>query len=328
MSVQFGRWSFDEETDSATSTKRVRTILSACAPDGVTIENIGPLTLVFGAFHTSTESPRQRQPFVSRQGNWFMWDGRLDNREECLSALDISDARFPDVAIVARAYELGGAESFGHLIGDWALSIWNPVERNLVLATDFLGARRLYYSTDHKRVVWSTILDPLVLFSDRPFAICEEYLAGWLSAFPRETLTPFKDICAVPAGHCVTIRKGSVMTRQFWKFDSHKRARCGNDREFEEEFLALFQKSIARRLRSSSPVLAELSGGVDSSSIVCTADRLCTQGVVDQRLDTVSYFDDGEPNWDERPFVYAVEKTARSAGRPHRHRFSGCSDPR
>ena len=60
-----------------------------------------------------------------------------------------------DVGIVAAAYEKWGADCFAKLIGDWALSIWNPLDRSLLLAKDPIGTKHLYYSLDEQ----STILE-------------------------------------------------------------------------------------------------------------------------------------------------------------------------
>jgi asparagine synthase (glutamine-hydrolysing) len=62
-------------------------------------------------------------------------------------------------------------------------------------------------------------------------------------------------------------------------------------------------------------VLAELSGGMDSSSIVCMSDYLNERGV-DERssVDTVSYFNDEEPNWNEKPYFLKVEERRGKAG--------------
>jgi len=48
---------------------------------------------------------------------------------------------------------------------------------------------------------------------------------------------------------------------------------------------------------------------MDSSSIVCMADRLFKSGQADApRVDTVSFHTDSEPDWNEAPFFTAVEQ--------------------
>src|SRR5712691_5792480 len=118
-----------------------------------------------------------------------------------------STDEYTDVEIVAGAYEKWGADCLGKLIGDWALSIWSPRERSLILAKDFVGTRHLYYSMEKDHVTWSTILDPLVLFAGRTFEICEEYIAGWFSImFPAANLTPYVGIHAVSPSSVVLLQ--------------------------------------------------------------------------------------------------------------------------
>ena len=55
---------------------------------------------------------------------------------------------------------------------------------------------------------------------------------------------------------------------------------------------------------------------MDSSSIVCVADTLLARGTADTpRLDTLSYYDDSEPNWNERPYIAKVEEKRGQTGR-------------
>ena len=77
----------------------------------------------------------------------------------------------------------------------------------------------------------------------------------------------------------------------------------------------MFATAVRRKLRSDRPVLAELSGGRDSSSIVCVADNVIARGAAEiPRLDTISYYDDSEPNWNERPYFAKVEEKRRRTG--------------
>src|SRR6266702_6630587 len=77
----------------------------------------------------------------------------------------------------------------------------------------------------------------------------------------------------------------------------------------------VFAKAVQRSLRSDRPVLAELSGGRDSTSIVCMADSIIARGTAETpRLDTLSMYDDSEPNWNERPYFTKVEEKRGRTG--------------
>jgi asparagine synthase (glutamine-hydrolysing) len=56
-------------------------------------------------------------------------------------------------------------------------------------------------------------------------------------------------------------------------------------------------------------VLAELSGGMDSSSIVCMADKILAANHVEcPRLDTISWHDDSDPGDDDQEYFTVVER--------------------
>ena len=286
----------------------------------------GNISILYRGFHTTKESRRESQPHVTSSGAILTWDGRLDNRAELIGQLgDLVTAHSTDVEIVSAAYEYWWEDCFAMLIGDWALSIWNPHTRSLILAKDPIGTRHLYYSFDDKQVSWSTILDPLVLLAGKTFALCEEYIAGWFSFFPAAHLTPYVGIHSVPPSSSVLIRAGKHIVSKYWDFDPSKRIRYRADGEYEEHFRAVFGESVRRRLRSDSPILAELSGGMDSSSIVCMADTIIARGAAETpRLDTISYYDDSEPNWNERPYFTKVEE---KRGRTGTHIDVGSQEP-
>jgi asparagine synthase (glutamine-hydrolysing) len=315
MSVQFGRLNWENRTASPRYLEKIAATLAPFGPDSNEVFSKNGLTVLYRAFHTTAESRRETQPYISRSGSIITWDGRLDNRSDLVDKLKGSlTSQSTDVEIVATAFDTWGTASFAQLIGDWALSICRSDARTVILAKDPIGLRHLYYRSANNELIWSSLLDPLVLFSGRQFAPCEEYLAGWLSGHPSPRLTPYSGICSVPPSFYVLFEPKRVALKQHWDFHSGHSIRYRTDTEYEEHFRAVFATAIQRRLRSDRPILAHLSGGMDSSSIVCMADTLAWHSSHQPVVDTISWYDDSNPGLDERPYFTKVEEKRGKPG--------------
>jgi asparagine synthase (glutamine-hydrolysing) len=327
VGIQFGRWSFDCRPCAPDYLTKVNASLAPYGHDSDESYSKDGTNILYRAFHTTTEAHTETQPHISSSGIIIIWDGRLDNRDELSRDLrpDLIKGS-SDLAIVAAAYEQWDTGCFAKLIGDWALSIWSPKNRFLILAKDPIGTRHLYYSFNKDQISWSTILDPLVLFSGKTFSICEEYIAGWFSYFPAVHLTPYDGIHAVPPSSFVFVRPCGQTIRKYWDFDPSKRIRYPRDADYEAHFRSVFAQAIQRRLRSNRPILAELSGGMDSSAIVCMADTIVAGGSAETpRLDTVSWYYDFDPALDERPYIGKVEAKRGRKGW-HINASASCGD--
>jgi asparagine synthase (glutamine-hydrolysing) len=316
MSVQFGRWNLDGKPIDPDYLEAVNSALSPYGPDGNGSHACKDIAILYHAFHTTKESHKEVQPHTCASGAVITWDGRLDNRGDLISEIrDSLGVDSTDLEIVAAAYKKFGSKCLGKLIGDWALSIWNPIEHSLLLAKDPIGTRHLYYTLEQTHIAWSTVLAPLVWFADTTLKISEEYVAGWLSMFPAAHLTPWRTIYAVCPSSFVFLKPGKHVVTKYWDFTSNSKIRYGSDAEYEEHFRNVLENAVRRRLRADGPVLAELSGGRDSSSIVCVADKIMASGNAETpRLDTISYFNDDEPNWNERPYFSKVEEKRGQTG--------------
>jgi asparagine synthase (glutamine-hydrolysing) len=316
MSVQFGLWNFDGKPADRAYLDKISPVLAPYGPDDRGIHLKDNIGILYNAFHTTSESRREAQPCSLASGIVLSWDGRLDNRSELIGLLtDVLATGSTDVEIVGAAYQRWGTDCLAKLLGDWALAIWNPHTRSVILAKDFAGKRHLYYTVDDNRLTWSTVLDPLVMFSGKRLELCEEYIAGWLGFFPAAHLTPYIGIHAVPPASFVVIQPGKVEIRKYWDFDTEKRLRYRTDAEYEEHFRSVFTQAVRRSLRSDRTVGAHLSGGRDSTSIVCMADTIFANGAFPSPgLETISFYDDSEPNWNERPYFTIVEKRRGRSG--------------
>jgi asparagine synthase (glutamine-hydrolysing) len=316
MSAQAGVWNSDGRPIELQLLKDFSNSLKLQGPDGEFSYVEGSVALLYRPFHTTIESRRERQPHVSRKGFVVTWDGRLDNREDLIAELQGHlDVEPTDVDIVAAAFDRWETRCFGRMVGDWALSVWKPARRELVLACDFMAIRHIFYHVKNERVWWATDISPIVSLSGDTFRIDEDYVAGYFALYPEGHLTPYRSIREVPPGHFVRIRDGQTTVDRYWQFLTKSRIRYKTDGEYEDHFRHIYWQSLRRRLRSDSPILAELSGGLDSSSIVCVADEILAkeQGYT-PRLDTLSYTDLTEPNGDDAVYRERVERTRGRRG--------------
>jgi asparagine synthase (glutamine-hydrolysing) len=315
MAVQFGIWNFNQNRFDPRAFDSKQELLARYGPDGEGTYKSSNVTVLYRCFHTTAEVDVPGQPYVSPTGSVFAWDGRLDNRDDLAADLGLPFAA-PDVEIVSQAYHRWQDECLWRLIGDWAISIWNPVEKSLLLAKDHIGTRHLYYFFHSDGIVWSTLLEPLVGILDDVPKLDLEFIAGWLGFGPASDRSPYTDVKAVPACHYLKIQPGRTRITKYWDFDPRKRIFYNLDSDYEEHFRLVFGEAVRRRLRSNRPVLAELSGGMDSASIVCTADKLISEEPSAYfSLDTISYYSDSEPNWNEQPFFSLVETKRGRIGR-------------
>ena len=309
MSVQAGIWNFDGRVADRELVRTFSESLRYTGPEGAKSYIDGPIAILYLAFHTTAESRLERQPYVSSGGQFITWDGRLDNRQELAAAVNLHyEPQLTDVEIVAAAFDRCGTGCFPRIIGDWALSVWRPQESQLILAVDYLSIRHLFYSVEKETVSWASDPSPLMLLYKRHYHIDDNYIAGYFALDPESDITPFQEIRQVAAGHYVTINKSAVSSRRYW-IPAPYSIRYRADGEYEEHFRNLFRQAVSRRLRAGTPVLAELSGGIDSSSIVCMADNILSdQGGPAPRLDTISHYDLTEPNTDDWKFLRIIEQ--------------------
>jgi asparagine synthase (glutamine-hydrolysing) len=313
MRVQFGRWNFDGSRISRTYIERARAMLAPFGPDDECEFADGGVHIILRAFPTDGQTAQDAEIHSTASGGLLAWNGRLDNGIEILEELGghsnvVKINPADDLSIVIAAYNSWKTDCFRRLIGDWSISVWDPRDRTLILATDFVGIRHLYYSVQPEFVAWSSVLDPLVLLCRRALTLDEEYIAGWISSYPEPDLTPYVGINRVPPGSFIKFTSAGKVTTKYWDFDEARTIRYRTDKEYEEHFRFVFGRAVNRRLRSDRPVLAELSGGMDSTSIVCMADEYLELFGAAPRLDTVSYFSDNEPHWDEQPYFRKVEE--------------------
>ena len=321
MSTQTGIWNFDGRPADEAFLRKICSISAGDSCDGGSTLTIGELGMAFRALYTTAESHREHQPLFFESRLLITWDGRLDNREELLIETGLLKNDCTDLEIVTAAFAKWGLSSFCRLTGDWALAIWDCFHRELILARDYAGSRHLFYHAKPKGVVWSTQLASIVLAGDT-FKPCDAYFGGYLSLRPDAQLTPYSGVYSVPPGAFVRIHETEIRVKFYWSFDPHARTLYKTDQEYEEHFRYLFRQSVRLRLRCDSPILSDLSGGLDSSSIVCMADDIRAKECPHLApLHTFSFCVRDEP--EEEDHLYFTKVEAGRIGRGHHAEVQG-----
>lgn len=286
------------------------------------------------------EDVRKPQPVSGAGGRYsLLFDGRIDNREEIGAALGLSAGRlseFSDAELAMRSIEKWGTASFLKWIAEFALLLWDGTERRLTLARDPFGQRSLVYYDGPDRFVAATMPRGLHALPDIPRELDHQKIADALCQLLTDTTrTFFKGLSICPAGHIMTVTRDTVRSERYYALRDHVRdIRHRRDEDYVEEARELFQTAVDARLRSSGPVGAFMSGGLDSSTgAAFAAQTLAARG---KRLPVFTWVP--EAGWDgrteahcygdETPYVEAIAARipnidltlVDAAGRSHYHR--------
>jgi asparagine synthase (glutamine-hydrolysing) len=228
---------------------------------------------------TTEESKLETLPSKNgNSGNVIVCDARIDNREDLISQLEFNDKKryeITDSTIILAAYEKWGKDCLPKLIGDFIFVIWNPTTKSLFCARDPLGVKHFYYYHEpHKIFAIASEIKALFCLSEIPRKINEENLGDYL-VFNNEDKesTPFANIKRLPATHGMFISSEEVRLWRYWRPDPSKQIRLRNHEEYHEAFREKFTQAVTCRLRSAYPIGSMLSGGLDSSSIVCVGSE-------------------------------------------------------
>jgi asparagine synthase (glutamine-hydrolysing) len=290
------------------------------APDGTFVRAKGRVGMGFQPYHTHKRSHLESQPFVDHFGNMVVLDGRLDNHQELCQLLDSPGREVPDSILVLRAFARWDEDCFSRFTGDWSLALWSVRNRSLYLARDHAGTRSLYFERSGSSVRWSTYLETF-FGKDESRRLEESFASRYISGMSCGDLTPYCGVLAVTPAHFIRFQEGSVVRRPHWEWLQRKSISYASDAEYEAHFVSLFRQAVERRIGEGAPTLAELSGGMDSTSIVCMSDQIrngIEEGPI-TLLDTISYYDQSEPDWDERKYFELTEYQRGKRGM-HLHR--------
>ncbi len=189
-----------------------------------------------------------------------------------------------DTEILPHLWEDLGENFFAKLKGQFAFALWDEGKQTLTLARDRFGICPLYWTKQGDMLLFASEIKALLasgMVEAKPDPRGINHVFTFF-ALPGP-VTCFAGINCLLPGRYLTIdfQKGTVQEKIYWEIDfpdDGQEERRGF-RSFGsnaaspvvDEFEALMQKAVERRLRADVPVVSYLSGGVDSSVVVALA---------------------------------------------------------
>lgn len=216
----------------------------------------------------------------------IVYNGEIYNYKEIRRTLESAGYRFSsqsDTEVILAAYDCWKEKCLQEFDGMFAFAIWDEREQQLFAARDRFGEKPFYYCEDEQHFVfasemkalWSVGIDKII---DKKMLL--NYLTlGYVQNPLDKEQTFYSDIFSLPPAHYLYFSFSDFKTKitRYWNIDKEARIDIA-PADAIEQFSAMLETSVKRRLRSDVPVGASLSGGLDSSSIVLEMLRLGKPG--------------------------------------------------
>ncbi|HSK72882.1 MAG TPA: asparagine synthase (glutamine-hydrolyzing) [Pyrinomonadaceae bacterium] len=224
------------------------------------------------------------QPMHYAEGRYtIVFNGEIYNFIEIKENLERKGYKFKshcDTEVLLALYHERKEKCLQDLDGMFAFAIWDASEQKLFCARDRFGEKPFYYAlrdgnfyfASEMKALWAAGVPRVV--NNRMFFnfLARENLYNPQN--PKETF--FEGINKLEAAHYFYLSPENLKIEplKYWEIDYHQINEDISEEEAAEEFRRLFYESVKRRLRSDVPVGSSLSGGLDSSLVVCVIDEL------------------------------------------------------
>lgn len=246
-----------------------------------------------------------RQPMANQDGTiWLAFNGEIYNYLELRAELhDYPYRSQSDTEVILAAYERWGEDCVEHFLGMFAFLLWDERQQTLFAARDRFGVKPLYY---HQQANGDLLLASEIKALHRAGVPAVPDEASWASYFTQglkdqSDRTFWQNIRALPPGGKLKWQAGQLRLTHWYDLAE----RVGPDfdlrpiEQVQEEYGALLLESVHLRFRSDVPVGINLSGGLDSSTLLGLVHAV--QGL-ESDVQAFTFVCD-DPQYDELPWV-------------------------
>lgn len=254
------------------------------------------------------------QPMVDEAtGVALTFNGEIYNYIELREELETMGYHFhsrSDTEVLLRSYLAWGEKCVNRFNGDWSFLIWDPRDRKAFLSRDRFAVKPLYFTRSNGVLSIASEPKALLLLFPELRRVNERALYRFLkeSALYDHTDCFYEGIQILPAAHSAIYKLDSdeMAINRYWDWptDGHF-----EKNDIQQQFNTLFKDAVRLRMRSDVPVGVTLSGGLDSTAVMSTADKHLEAGQTRMTAFTSVYEKQaGVPVVDERKWAALAVK--------------------
>src|SRR5262245_48972198 len=274
----------------------------------------GPVALGHRRLAIIDVSEAGLQPMGDASGRFqLVFNGEIYNYLELRDEMRARGESFvteSDSEVLLRAYMLWGKAALDRLRGMFAFIIWDDRDKRLFAARDRYAIKPLYIVQTPHGIAFASEIKQLLgldgVTGRMNIARVHDFLASGISEHTPETM--FEGVGQIRGGECITVDvyKGIPLqvVLERWYLVTGDTLEI-SESEAAQRFGELLSESVRLHLRSDVPIGSCLSGGLDSSAIVCLMSKLLASHSGGARVNTVSACY-AEKSVDEKPYVDAV----------------------
>ena len=218
------------------------------------------------------------QPMMSHDGRYkIIFNGEIYNYLELRQELITHNYSFKsnsDTEVLLYSWHLWGSACIGKLQGMFAFVVFDQLNGNVTCVRDAFGIKPLYYYHDSQSLYFASEIPALLELIPGKVTPNPQTAYNYLVAgrYDRGRSTFFNEVHQLQPGHFfeVNLKEQSPVKDQvrWWCPDVSEKKGISFSTA-SDQLRELFLKSISLHLRSDVPIGAALSGGLDSSAIVC-----------------------------------------------------------
>jgi asparagine synthase (glutamine-hydrolysing) len=229
--------------------------------------------------NTSPDVRYPAEPWTDNGTAWVASDSCLCAKGELLEKLRSAGrevgAGASDPELLLLCYRTFGDAFARHLVGDFAVAIWDAAAKKLVCARDHLGVRPFFYVRNERFLMFSSDIDAIRVHPAVSDVVSDEFIADFLAfgASGDSNETVFRQIKRLPAAHCLILGGDEFQLQQYWsvgELEKVEKLRYRRPSEYVDHYESVLEVAVTERLPAAHFAL-ELSGGMDSSSIAAIA---------------------------------------------------------